>query len=62
MDVHQQPNEERYESGSCKHMTPNDVQGEICEKDQRQSLGGGQPIRNVWMDLGMGMMRLVDAS
>jgi hypothetical protein len=37
-------------------MAPNDVQGEICEKDQRQSLGDGQPIRDLWMDLGMGMI------
>jgi hypothetical protein len=60
MDVHQQLHEEWYKRGSCQDTTLSGAQGEIREKDRRQSLGDGQPIRDPWVDLGMGMMRSVD--
>jgi hypothetical protein len=50
-----------YKRGSCQDMTPNGAQGKGYEKDQGQSLGNGQPIHDLWVDLGMGMVRSVDA-
>lgn len=61
VDFDQQVDKQRHEERASQGMAPNDIQGEIGQKDQCDTLGDGQTIRHLRMDLLVAMVRAVNA-
>lgn len=60
MHLHQQIHEKGYKNGTSQDVTANDVQREIGEQDQGDSLDNRQLICDLWIDLGVGVVRMMD--
>lgn len=60
MHLHQQIHEKGYKNGPSQDVTANDVQREVGEQNQGDSLDDRQLIRDLRIDLGVGVVRMMD--
>ncbi len=61
MNLDQQIDKKWYKKGASQDMTADDVQGEVGKQNQGDSLNNGEVIRDLRVDLGVGVMGMMNA-
>lgn len=61
MYLNQQEDKNRYEDRASQDMTADDIEREVCEENQRETLGQTELIGNLRMNLAVVVVRAVDA-